>query len=119
MKIPRKSLKFKTKSSNKIKIRSNIPRSTYEYSIYQLKILSHKKKKDHKIHKQLLPLRRTLIHLFNKGRITYHKPDYISTNQDFLRSYFTSHPNKLISIKHPEFNRLSKIYYSIKRLVII
>ena len=115
MQVPRKPPKFKTKSLRKAKLNTNHPRSPYEYSIFALKILSIKKKANYT---ELFHLRRTLIHLFIKGRITYHGPDcYLSTNKEYLKDFFAKHQEKLKTVKHPDFNRLTKIYYSIKFLV--
>ena len=116
MYIPKKPKKFKTKSSYKVKLHSNYPRTPYEYTVYQLRILTSQKQHNNK---ELFPLRQTLVYLINKGKITYHDSDcYISTNKQFLIDYFIKHQDNLQSVKHPEFNRLSKIYYSIKRLVV-
>ena len=113
--IPRKSPKYKIKSPYKVKLDSSYPLTPYEYSISVLKILPNKRTQGYQL---IQPLRKTLIYLFNKGRITYHEPDYISTNIEFLKRYFETHKEPLRIIQHPAFNRLSTIYYKIKLLVV-
>ena len=116
MNIPRKSPKFKTKSLSKAKLNTNHPRNPYEYSIFALKILLTKKKANFK---DLFHLRRTLIHLFIKGRIIYHGQNcYTSSNKEYLKDFFAKHQEKLKTVKHPDYKRLTKIYYSIKILVV-
>jgi hypothetical protein len=112
--IPRKLPKFKIKKTHKVKFNANHPRTPYEYTVQQLRILTNKNKKNNK---QLQSLRKILINLITSAHITYHGPDcYISTKKEILTEFFQKHTEKLHPINHPEFNRLSKIYYSIKLL---
>jgi hypothetical protein len=112
--IPRKLPKFKFRQKHKVKFSTNHPRSPYEYTVQQLRIFANKNKKNNK---QLQPLRKILTKLINSAHITFHGPDcYISTKKEILTEFFKTHPEKLLKINHPEFNRLSKIYYSIKLL---
>ena len=112
-KIPRKP-KVKARSDYKVKINTNYPKSPYDYTIAQIGIF--KPRKDSNYH-DILPVRRLLINLIHKGRITYHSQNcFVSTNKQYLQDFFATHPSRLKYIKHPDFSHLSKIYSSIKLL---
>ena len=94
MKLPRKQPKFKLKSLRKVKLHSNYPRTQFEYTIYQLRILTSRKQHNNK---ELLPIRQTLVYLINKGKITFHGTDcYLTANKQFLIDYFEKHKDKFV-----------------------
>lgn len=111
--IPRKT---KVKKLEKTSFKSYLPKSSYIYTIYKLKLYTFNKKRN-KNHRELLPLRRQLSGLIKRGKITYHGHNcFVSGDISYLKTYFKFRKEKLIFINNKEWRKLAKIYYQIKQL---